>query len=194
MDRPQALIDRNQSCLVIIDVQQYFLDKLPLDQREPLVARIAWLMRVVRVLDIPIIATAEDIANDGPLVPDLARELPADAKVFDKMVFGLCGQPDIRAAVTAIGRRDFVLAGLETDVCVAQSALGLLDAGYRVAVVEDASASPPPHHDHGIRRMAAAGVIVTSLKGVYYEWVRDLATDAKVRAQLNRPVPPGLTL
>lgn len=194
MERSHSLLEAARSCLVIIDVQQYFLDKLPLDQRQPLVARIAWLINVARILEIPIIATAEDIAADGPLVPDLLRELPAEAIVFDKMVFGLCGQADIRAAVEATGRRDFVLAGLETDVCVAQSAIGLLDLGYRVAIVEDVTASPPPHHASGIARLQAAGAIIAKLKGVYYEWVRDLATHERVKAQLNRPLPPGLTL
>jgi nicotinamidase-related amidase len=191
---PHGLLDRDRSCLVVIDVQQHFLDKLPLDQREPLVARMAWLMRVARLLEIPIIATAENIGASGPLVPDLARELAADAQVFDKRVFGLCGQPDIRAAVAAVGRRDFVLIGLETDVCVAQSAIGLLEAGFRVAVIEDATGSPPPHHAYGIGRMAAAGVMVTSVKGAYYEWLRDLEVEERVRSGLNRPLPAGLTL
>jgi nicotinamidase-related amidase len=188
------LLDRTKSCLIVIDVQQFFLNKLPLDQRGPLVARIGWLMRVATILDIPIIVTAEDIKNDGPPVAELMNELPSGTKVFDKMIFGLHDQPDIRAAVAATGRSQFVLAGLETDVCVAHSALGLMDAGHRVAVIEDATGSPPPHHDSGIRRMGEAGVTVTNVKGVYYEWVRDLATNAKVKAQLNRPLPPGLTL
>jgi nicotinamidase-related amidase len=194
MDHPHGLLDRTKSCLVVIDVQQYFLDKLPLDQREPVVARIAWLMRVANRLDIPIIATAEDITQDGPLVPTLMAELPAGAHVFDKMVFGLFSQPDIRAAIEASQRRDFVLVGLETDVCIAHSALGLLGAGYRVTVVEDATGSPPPHHDHGLRRMAAAGIMTTSVKGVYYEWVRDLKSNAEVKSRLNEPLPAGLTL
>jgi nicotinamidase-related amidase len=194
MERSQDLLERDRSCLVVIDVQQYFLDKLPLDQRQPLVARIAWLMRVARILDIPIVATAEDIPANGSLVPELLKELPTDAIVFNKMVFGLCGQPDIRAAIDAMGRRDFVLAGLETDVCVGQSAIGLLGLGHRVAVIADATASPPPHHAAGINRLQAAGTIIAALKGVYYEWVRDLATHERVQAQLNRPLPPGLTL
>ena len=189
-----GLLDHGQSCLVVIDVQQYFLDKLPLDWREPLVARIAWLMRVARILDIPIIATAEDIAHDGPLVAPLMAELPAETQVFDKKIFGLHDQPNIRAAVTATGKRHFVLVGLETDVCIAHSALGLQGAGYRVTVIDDATASPPPHHEFGLARMAAAGIIRTSVKGVYYEWVRDLATHAQVKRQLNAPLPPGLTL
>lgn len=192
--KPHGLLERDRSCLVVIDVQQYFLDKLPLDQRQPLVDRMAWLMRVARILEIPIIATAEDIAASGPLVSDLARELAPDTRIFDKKIFGLCGQPDIRAAVAAVGRRDFVLVGLETDVCVAQSAIGLLEAGFRVAAIEDATASPPPHHAYGIARMAAAGVMVTSVKGVYYEWIRDLQVEERVRSQLNRPLPAGLTL
>jgi nicotinamidase-related amidase len=193
-ERPHRLIERDQACLLVIDVQQYFLNKLPLDWRAPLVARIAWLMRVARLLDIPILATAEDIAKDGPLVPELAEQLPAGVPVRNKMIFGLTAQPDLRAAIEETGRQEFVLTGLETDVCVAHSALGLLDAGYRVAVASDATASPPPHHDAGLTRMAAAGAIITNVKGIYYEWVRDLATNARVRAQLNLPLPPGLTL
>jgi nicotinamidase-related amidase len=194
MDHPHALLDRAKSCLVVIDVQQYFLDKLPLDQRGPLVERIAWLMRVARYLEIPIISTAEDPTKDGPLLPLVSAELPPGSKTFDKMTFGLFGQPDIRRAIEDTRRREFVLVGLETDVCIAHSALGLLEAGYRVTVLEDATASPPPHHDRGLQRMAAAGVMMSSVKGVYYEWVRDLKTNAEVKSRLNPPLPPGLTL
>jgi len=192
--RDRTLFDRDASCLVVIDVQQYFLAKLPFAERGPLVARIAWLMRVARALEIPIIATAEDVARDGPLVPALAALLPEGQGVFDKLVFGLYDQADIRAAVDARGRKDFVLVGLETDVCIAHSALGLAAAGYRVAVLEDACGSPPPHHEAGLRRMRGAGVTVTPIKGMYYEWVRDLATLAKVKAVIGTDLPAGLTL
>jgi len=188
------LFDRRRSCLVVIDVQQYFLSKLPLAERAPLVARIAWLMRVARGLEIPIIATAEDIARDGPLVPELAAHLPEGQSVFDKQVFGLYGQEDIRAAVAAVGRDAFVLVGLETDVCIAHSALGLAAAGYRVAVLEDGCGSPPPHHAAGLVRLRDAGVTVTTIKGMYYEWVRDLATLAQVKAAVGAELPAGLTL
>ncbi len=189
-----GLFHRDASCLVVIDVQQYFLAKLPLDQRAPLVARIAWLIRVARALEIPIIATAEDIANDGPLVPELAALLPEGRTVFDKLVFGLTDQPDIRAAVAACGRSEFVLVGLETDVCIAHSALGLAAAGYRVAVLEDGCGAPPPHHAAGLMRLRDPGVTVTTIKGMHYEWVRDLATLAKLKAVIGTELPAGLTL
>lgn len=194
MSEEWGLIERERSGLVIIDVQQHFLDKLPLDRRAPLVERVAWLMRVARLLEIPVIATAEDQERVGPLVPELAGLLPPDAPpVFDKQVFGLWGQEDVRAAIEATGRSCFVLAGLESDVCVAQSALGLRAAGYRVAVVEDACASPPPNHEYGLRRLRDAGVVVTSVKTMFFEWTRDLRTTRRVRAALDLPGPSGLT-
>jgi nicotinamidase-related amidase len=189
-----GLFDHHKSCLIVIDVQQFFLDKLPLDWRQPLVERIAWLMRLAGILDIPIIATAENIAKNGPLVTSLMNESPEATAVHDKMVFGLCGQTSILDDVKKSGRSEFILVGLETDVCVAHSAIGLREQGFRVAVIEDATASPPPHHDHGIRRISAAGVMVTSVKGIYYEWVRDLATAKSVQQRMNKSLPPGLTL
>ena len=188
------LIERERSCLVVIDVQRYFLDKLPLGCRAPLVERIAWLMRVAHLLDIPIVATAEDVKRNGPLVPELAHCLPPGAPpVLDKMVFGLWGQDDVRAAVQATGRDCFVLAGLETDVCVAQSALGLYAAGFRVAVAVDACASPPPNHEHGLQRLRDTGVVLTSVKTTFYEWTRDLETTWRIRDALDLPYPTGLT-
>jgi len=189
----QPLFDRSRSCLIVIDVQQYFLDKLPLDQRRPLVARMAWLMRVASALQIPIMATAEDIADNGGLVEGIVTALPEGQKVFDKLVFGLCGQADILAAVTETGRDEFVLIGLETDVCICHSALGLQGKGYRVAAISDATGSLPPHHEAGLTRMARAGITITNVKGIYYEWLRDLASLRLVDCR-RCPLPPDITL
>jgi nicotinamidase-related amidase len=188
------LFSAGKCALVVIDVQDYFLAKLPLDWRKPLVERMAWLMQVASILEIPVIATAEDIARDGPLAPDIEKQLRAGTIVHNKKVFGLCGQSDILEAVRQTGRSEFVLVGLETDVCISHSALGLIDQGFRVAAIEDATASPPPHHEAGLRRMADGGVILTNTKGIYYEWVRDLATNAHVQSRMNLPKPASLTL
>lgn len=193
-DRRRELVDAKRSALVLIDVQQYFIEKLPLAERRPLVERLVWLLKVARQLRIPIVATAEDIARNGPLLPELSAELPKGTKVHDKMIFGLMADPAIRADIEATGRDTFVLIGLETDVCICHSALGIEAAGKRAVVIDDATLSPPPHHAHGLRRMADAGITVTSTKGVYFEWVRDLATMHRLRAEMNAPVPSSLTL
>jgi len=189
-----GLFERDRSCLVVIDVQQPFLDKLPLDQRGPLVDRIAWLMRVARILEIPVVATAEDVDRNGPLVPQLTGELPGGTTVYNKMIFGAMDQGDIRSAIEATKRDQFILAGLESDVCISQSAFGIRSAGFRPAVIDDACGTPPPHHEHALRRLRDADIEVLSLKGIYFEWVRDLATLKRIKPQMNQPLPAGLTL
>lgn len=188
---PGVLFDCDACTLVVIDVQPCFLAKLPAEARDPLVTRITWLIHAARVLAIPILATVE---GDDPVAPALLPALAAaGVTARDKRVFGLAGQDDLRAALAATGRRAHVLVGLETDVCVAHSALGLLAAGDRVAVIEDAVGSPSPHHERGLRRIAGAGAVVTDTKGIYYEWCRDVATEDRVRAAMA-PAPPGVVL
>jgi nicotinamidase-related amidase len=189
-----SLVDRNESCLAVIDVQQSFLAKLPLHERASLVARIAWLVRVATRLDIPVLATAEDMNRNGPLVPELTREFSAATHIHNKMVFGLYGQDNIRDAVTEMGRRSFVLTGLETDVCISQSALGLAGAGFDVTVIADACGSPPPHHAYGLERLRDAGIRIASVKGIFYEWVRDLSVYRERVSDLVDEAPAGLTL
>ena len=186
------LLDSNRTALVVIDAQQNFLDKLPLAQRASLVERIAFVMKVAKAMELPILATAEDYAEGGsnpPMHPSLSALLPAGTRIWNKLVWNLYGQPDIRAAVDAVaearGIDTWILVGLETDVCVAQSALGLKAAGFRVVVVEDAVATPPPHHAAGILRIRDAGVTVTDAKAAYYELVRDVPTVARVAREIG---------
>lgn len=169
------LTDVSDSVLFVIDVQRHFLDKLDDHLVEPLVNRIGWIAGIAVELGVPIVATAEEVAEVGPTVPEVARVFAAGTTEHNKMVFGLAGDPDILGAVRELGRTTAVLVGLETDVCVMQSALGLLEHGFRVVVLSDATASPGPSHDAGLLRMRDAGVIVSTVKGTYYEWVRTLA-------------------
>jgi nicotinamidase-related amidase len=107
----------------------------------------------------------------------------------------LADVPQILAAVEATGRRTAVLVGCETDVCVGQSAIGLVDRGYRVLVVSDATFAPGAMHDLGLRRIREQGGEVSHAKGVYYEWLRTL--DAAVRFEAEHPdlaAPPGFSL
>jgi nicotinamidase-related amidase len=136
-------------------------------------------------MEMPLIVTAENTPPNPSVTSEIAAVLPKGQKIHDKFVWNLMGQDDIRAAIEATNRDTFVLIGLETDVCVAQSALGLKSAGYRVAVVDDATSSPPPHHEKGLRRIRDAGITVTTAKSLYYELVRDIPTEARVYAALQ---------
>ncbi len=170
---PYSLIDADESALILIDVQDAFLGKLPEAEGERLLNHICWITRLARWKGIPLVVTAEGLDRQPP-AGKLLEALPADTQLFDKVIFGLADQPDILAAVEAAGRKTAVLAGLETDVCVMHSALGLLDLGFRVAVVADATGSPAPNHVLGLDRMQRAGAIMTNMKGLFYEWLRTL--------------------
>ena len=170
----QQLTDRDDSVLIVVDVQQSFVDKLDGAAVAPLLNRIRWTVEMAGRLAIPVVVTAEDIESVGPTIPFVAEVLPDGTTEHDKMTFGLTGDPLIAGAVEATGRRTAVLIGFETDVCVMQSALGLLQNGLRVVVLADATGSPGDGHEAGISRMRDASAVISTVKGTFYEWVRTL--------------------
>lgn len=174
MKRESSLLDVSDSVLIVIDVQDKFLQRLDDNIATQVVERIEWLVRVASWLDVPTIVTAEEIEAMGPTTDSIRRWLPDESQDLNKVVFGLAGQANILQSVNATGRKTTVLVGLETDVCVMQSALGLAAEGYRVAVVSDACASPERGHDHGLARICDAGLTLVSTKGLFFEWVRDV--------------------
>lgn len=178
------LIDANDSILVVIDVQEAFLDKLTPKQAADLLERACWLINVAKWLAIPLLITAEDIADLGTVHPDIQSCL-SNEMIHDKLVFGLTGQADMLDALNQTKRKTCILIGLETDVCVAQSALGLLQLGYQVIVVADATGSPNTAHKAGLKRLENAGATLINTKGLYYEWIRTVKK-AK-RFKLERP-------
>ncbi len=180
---PYSLLEADDSVLVVIDVQDIFLDKLPHAESERLLKSICWLTMLALWKQIPLVVTAEE-SSDQPLAHELAQTLPAGTPVFDKVSFGLAHQPDILAAVERTGRKTAVLVGLETDVCVMHSALGLLEKGYRVAVVADATGSPAPGQEMGLNRMKSAGVVIVDQKGLFYEWLRTIEAVNRFHAEL----------
>jgi nicotinamidase-related amidase len=188
------LVDPEDSVFAIVDVQEHFLDRVEHDVREGVVERIAFLAVSARFCGIPVIASVESPEDWGPLHPALVGPL-GDAPVLCKEVFGLADDPLVGPALRRTGRRTAVVAGLETDVCVAHSALGLLDRGLRVVVVEDAVASPGRAHAAGIERMRRAGAVPVVAKQLHYEWMR---TVSRARAfQREHPdlvEPPGVLL
>ena len=189
------LTHADDSILIVIDVQQAFLDKLDSQQIGPLVNRIAWITEMAGRLAIPIIVTAEDTDNKPGTVAQVAEKLPPETKEFNKMSYGLCGDPEILSAVRATGCRTAVLVGLETDVCICQSALGLLQNGLRVVVLSDAVASPGPCQEQGIERMRNTGVIISSVKGTFYEWQRTVQCGNRTFGDIyTSPQPKGIYL
>ncbi len=166
------LIDVDDSVLVVIDFQDSFLKKYSEDKRKLLKNRIGWVVDVAVRLDVPVVAMAEEIPAMGGVSPCVLEKFPAATAIFDKMTFGLAADEKIMTAINTTGRKTAILVGLETDVCVAHSALGLQQKGYQVAVVADATGAPGKAHEYGLERMKQAGVVISNVKSLFYEWIR----------------------
>ena len=137
-----SLLEVNDSMLMVIDIQSSFVKKESENEHNPLLQRMCWVIKVANWLGVPLIVTAEDLPRTGNVSVKVAEILPPDTKIYNKMTFGLADQPEILEAVRQTLRKTAVIIGYETDVCVAHSALGLMDLGYRVVVVADATGSP----------------------------------------------------
>ena len=179
---------------VVIDVQDGFLRKLPEDEASAVVDRIRWLCRLAAWLPVPVVVTEEEPENNGETVSPVKHALATETVRHAKPVFDLSASPEIFADVSRHERGAVVLCGLETDVCVAQSALGLVQAGKRVVVVEDAVASPGAAHAQGLARMSRGGVELIGVKGLAYEWLSTVERAADFGAATQRDAPNGIVL
>jgi nicotinamidase-related amidase len=190
-----GLLDRDETVLVVVDVQPGFLARPWFSEQEAAAARTAldrmvWLVALAARLAIPIVVTEEEPERHGSTEPRLAERLPAEARVLRKPTFGLAETPEILAAVRATNRAGAVVVGCETDVCVAQSAIGLQEHGFGCVVVDDATFSPGEMHSRGLARLASAGVARNHAKGVTYEWLRSVDDAHAVLSGPGLPAPP----
>ncbi len=192
-------MDRDDSLLLLVDAQDGFYgpERADVDRDAfgRVLERVAWVAGVAAGLSVPAVVTEEAAGDNGPTASLVARRLPEHTPVFDKPVFAAGDHPPILAAVESSGRRSIALAGLETDVCVAHSALSLKERGFRVVVLTDALFSPGEGHRNGLERLRRAGVEELSAKELFYDWTRTLAAARAFCAEHPELAdPPGFSL
>jgi nicotinamidase-related amidase len=188
------LLDRDDSVLVVVDAQAGFLNKVDAEVAADVVDRIRWLVLLAGKLALPVRVTEEEPERNDPTAGPIRSALPPGSKRHVKPTFGIAGTPEILGDLEATGRRTAVLVGLETDVCVAQSALGLQDSGWRVVVVFDAVASPGISHEQGLARLRDAGIELLGTKAVAYDWLRTVSLASEVLRLSELAPPRGIVL
>lgn len=153
--------------LLVIDVQERLMAKIP--GADELVRNIAFLVDSARVLDMPVQATEQYPKGLGPTVSELAKRLPDRP---DKVSFSCCGVPAVVEKFRTSVRPKVVLAGIESHVCVQQTALDLLALDFRVYIAVDAVASRYRiDHDYALQRLQRAGAILVTSETAAFEWV-----------------------
>ena len=157
--------------LVLIDVQGKLATLM--HEREELYRNLQILVKGVRILEMPIFWLEQYPQGLGPTIPELAELLP-DQEPLAKVCFSGCGLGEFMEEVRESGRRQLLVAGIETHICVYQTCRDLLTQGYRVEVVADAVSSRTAENRRiGLERMARAGAWVTSVEMCLFELLRE---------------------
>ena len=171
-----TLIERDQSMVLVIDAQENFYRQHRTDVDRERMAEVhdvaAWVVGAAAALDVPIVVTEEDIAKNGGTTDRIVANLPSGTPILPKFAFSAPDNPDILRAIEDTGASTCILIGMETDICVAQSALQLQARGKRVVCIANALYSPGLAHLNGIDRMTRNGIDLVSAKELVYEWVR----------------------
>ena len=160
---------RADECVLgVIDIQEKLLP--PIHEKERLVRNSQLLIRLANMLSMPVVVTTQYAKGLGQTVPEIMSLLPG-AKPVDKVEFGCFGNGEFCSAISMLsGRNTLLLCGMETHICVMQTALGALNQGLNVHVAADAVGSRSElNWKLGLERMREAGAVISSAEMMTYE-------------------------
>jgi len=158
-----------QDCtLAVIDIQEKLLP--PIWESERMVRNSQLLIRMASAMNLPVLVSTQYAKGLGQTVPEIASLLP-NVNVIDKLEFGCFGNGEYCSAVSKLSERNtLLLCGMETHICVMQTALGALNQGMNVHVAADAVSSRTElNWKLGLNRMQAAGAVISSTEMMLYE-------------------------
>jgi nicotinamidase-related amidase len=171
-------LEADHCALIVVDIQEKLLP--PIFQKEALVRNARILIRLAGILKIPTVMTTQYAKGLGSPSPDISSLLP-DARAIDKMAFSCFGSDVFCAMLKRLpgNRNTVLLCGMESHICVMQTALGALRNGYIVHVASDAVSSRGEWNWRiGLDRMRAAGAVISSTEMMVYELLRSAGTPA----------------
>ncbi len=173
------LCDKARSILVVVDVQTRLMAAMQAEQREAVIAGASRLMRAAGLLDVPRIISEQYPRGLGSTEPRLLKHTPPVFERIEKTAFSVSGVKEFDELLAMSARQQVVLCGAEAHVCVAQSALQLLSKGVEVFVAADAVCSRDNgNRDNALARMRSAGVIVSNVESILFEWLGDAKNPA----------------
>jgi isochorismate hydrolase len=174
--REKFFLDRNQAVLLIIDVQEKLCRAMDDKVLHRLTGNIGVLQEAAATLGMPVVTTEQYVKGLGETLPVLKEKLAAPA--LEKMTFSCCGDVPFLAKMKELGRKQVIVVGMETHVCVLQTVIELLDAGFAVHLVRDAVMSRRKDNWFvGLETSAAAGAVVTSTEAALFQLLQVAGTE-----------------
>jgi len=161
------MFSKGNTVLLVVDMQERLLPHI--HEHELLLGKTTALIECCKTLDIPIMVTEQYPEGIGPTIPPVAQALGNCPKI-SKRTFSCCREPKFMEALKVFDRKQVVLAGIETHVCIFQTAADLIHEGYAVQVISDAVGSRTPANKAiGMERMKTLGADLSSLESAVFE-------------------------
>lgn len=172
MSRHPHILQRDDALLVVVDMQEPFLRGI--HNPKPLLDNVRLLVQAANILQVPVLATTQYAARMGSVIPELSSLLPLPQ---DKLCFSCAGQSDFMQALRNTQRRQVLLCGVETHICVSQTALDLTAQGFQVHVAADAVSSRSlEKHKLGMERLRDSSVLPCAAEAAVYELLSEAGT------------------
>ena len=173
-NQPLTLCQLNDSVLVVVDTQERLARVMPEETLQRMLHNTGVLLQAATLLNVPVLMTLQYPKGLGPAEGAILKHLPEHAKTFEKTQFSCCGAEGFLSALHNVGKQQVIITGMEAHVCVLQTALELLADEHEVFVVEDAVCSQiPNNYRNAMHRLTQAGVVVSNMQSVLFEWLRD---------------------
>jgi nicotinamidase-related amidase len=164
------MLEIQDCCLVVVDLQGKLAQLM--GDKEALFKNVQILIQAARILEIPILWCQQVPEALGPTVPEIAAFL-AGVGPINKASFSCCGQEQFNAQLNTLGKEQVLLCGIETHVCIYQTAMDLMEGGLDVTVIGDAVSSRTERNRHiALNRLAAEGAHVSSTEMALFELLK----------------------
>lgn len=158
------------SLVLIIDVQERLVGAL---DKDIVVSKAVKVAKAAKALGIPVVVTEQYPKGLGNTVPQLKSALAEDTKIIEKTSFNALLEEGMAEKLASYGRKQIVIFGIETHICVHQTAAALLEAGYEVYVIKDACASRNKYEfKQGIDIMQQNGAKISCVEIALFEWLK----------------------
>lgn len=166
-----SLLTRDNTTFVAIDFQEKLMPAM--SGKELLEEVTVRLMKGMKVLGIPTVVTQQYTKGLGATIPSMAEAL-GDFQHVEKNTFSCMANDAFVSRIRDLGRKNIVICGIEAHICVQQTVLELMEAGYQVYLVADCISSRSEEDKlWSITRMGEAGAVITTYEAVLYEILRD---------------------
>jgi len=164
------MLDIQQCCLTVVDVQGKLAQLM--HGRDALFKNIQIIIQAAKILEIPILWCQQCPDALGPTIPEIAQLL-ADVEPINKAAFSCCGEKRFTARLKELARKQVLLCGIETHVCIYQTAVDLLRQDFHVEVIADAVSSRVLENKRtALNRLAVEGAKISCTEMVLFELLK----------------------